>query len=289
VENKFMVIIFLLVFLLLFNVAGNWIVNSSLIDNTQEQTTANQEFTIENVDIKIVNKGQYSEKIVDTVGASIKQAAKTILIKTNETLTPNKAVKITLAKSDAETVNFPAYSTATIYDPDELILEEWNFYETMLNALFTKKTDAHPFLTIGVGEYFFYKNRNEEIYSSHEMWIAHQRETSPPKLKDLMNNDYFVKKVQQVVEKEGPIEATEAGYWKIASFSQYLIDQHGLERFINLYNGTGDLEQDIEASYGKSLVELEKDWNSYTQSLETAFPAKFNYQLAEDYKYWYEN
>ena len=159
----------------------------------------------------------------------------------------------------------------------------------MLHALFTKKTNAHPFLTIGVGEYFFYKNRGEEIYSSHEMWIAHQRKSSAPKLEKLMNNDYFLKKVQAVVEKEGPIEATEASYWKIASFSQYLIDQHGLESFLKLYTGSGDLKQNVEAGYGKSLVELEKDWISYTKNLETTFPAKFKYQLGEDYKYWYEN
>ena len=47
-ENKFKVIIFLLVFFLLFNVAGNWIVNSSLIENPQDKL-----LLIENLRLKM--------------------------------------------------------------------------------------------------------------------------------------------------------------------------------------------------------------------------------------------
>ena len=288
-ESKFRVVGFLVVFFLVVNVAGNWMVNSGSIVEPVDGVASERKFTVENVDIYLVNKGNYNVKIVDTVEASIKQAAKVILVNADGTVTPhNKSVKISLAKSDDHSIHKPAYSTNTIYNPDELFLEDWNFYETMLHSLFAKKGEANPFLTIGVGEYFFYKKKGEEIYSSHEMWIAHQRNHSTPPLKDLLRDDYFSKKVQKVVEKKGTTEATEASYWKMSSFAQYLIDQHGLDKFLHLYL-SGNLKSDIEATFGKSLVELEKDWNSYTKKLETAFPAKFNYQLAEDYKYWYEN
>jgi hypothetical protein len=64
----------------------------------------------------------------------------------------------------------------------------------------------------------------------------------------------------------------ETSYMQAASFVQYLVETHGLERFKELYGrATGDAGYDealVQGLYGKGYAELEADWLAYLETVE---------------------
>jgi hypothetical protein len=246
--------------------------------------------SVDNVEIELVNKGGYSAKIVDEIEGHLKLSLENILKRTNGVLTPNEDIQIHLTNTeDTFELNRPAYATTAIYNPDQLYLDEWNYYETLLLAMFTKKDTLSPFQTIGLAEFISLENKKVvDFYSSHELWIVHRRYKTPSPLKEMVQADVFNRRVVKMVEQYGPSPLPETAYLMIASFSNFLIEKYGIKKFITLYNST-DVVADLEKTYGFPFAALEEEWTSYVKELEDSFPEKYNNDLEEEYQYWYES
>jgi hypothetical protein len=286
-QNKWKLFIYIAVFVVVLNGAGIWAVKSQSFVKDVKPTV--KEFTVENVQIKLVNDDGYSAKLVSEVEDSIKQSVQIILKGTNGVLTPNQKIEIHLTKSEKTyDVNRPEYVTSTIFNPDELYLAEFNFNEMMLFSMFNKKDSMTPFQTIGLAEYWMTENNDVvDYYSAHDMWIVHSRHNTPSSLEDLVEPNVFKRRVVKIVENKGTYALPETGYWKVASFAQFLIEKYGVEKFLPLYMSS-DVKKDLEKTYGKPFADLEAEWTRYVKEVEGSYPKKYNYDLEEDYKYWYE-
>lgn len=278
---------YITIFVLFLNGVGIWLVNS--------QSSASKEpniskVSVDNVVVEIVNNGEYSAKMVDEIKKHIKLSLENILNHTNGVLIPNEDIKIHLTNTeDKFELNRPAYATTSIYNPNQLYLDEWNYYETLLLAMFTKKDTLSPFQTIGLAEFISLENKKVvDFYSSHELWIVHRRFKTPSPLKEIVQADVFNRRVVKMVEQYGPSPLPETAYWMIASFSNFLIEKYGIEKFISLYNST-NVVADLEKTYNVPFADLEAEWTSYVKELEDSFPEKYNNDLEEEYQYWYES
>lgn len=54
-------------------------------------------------------------------------------------------------------------------------------------------------------------------------------------------------------------------YVEAYSFTKYLIEKHGIDLYMKIYN-SNQLEKDIQEMYGESLESLESDWLEYLES-----------------------
>ncbi|MHC0036511.1 hypothetical protein [Pseudoneobacillus sp. C159] len=276
------------IFVVVLNVAG--VAAVKWYSRTTDKPAETKVIKVAGVEIKLVNEGHYQDKLVKDIADGIKQAMTQILSKTEGKLTPNSDIQIRLAKSKKTTeLNRPAYATTTIYNPDELYLDQWNFNEMMLHAMLSPKDKLTPFQTISLAEFLTLENRKEvDYYSAHEMWIVHRRHHKVSSLEELVQADVFKRRITVNVEFKGHYSYLETGYWKVASFGYFLIEKYGVNKFLLLYKGT-DIVGDLENIYGKSFANLEEEWTKYVQSLENDFPEKYDHDLEKDYQYWYEN
>jgi hypothetical protein len=286
--NKWKFLMYISIFIVVLNVVGVYAVK--WYSRTNDQPVETKVVKVNQVEVKLINEGRYKDKLVNDIEDGIEQSMARILAKTEGRLTPNKGIEIRLAKSEERTeLNRPAYATTTIYNPDQLYLDQWNYNEMMLHAMFSPKEKLTPFQTISMAEFLTLENRKEiDYYSAHEMWIVHRRHHTVSSLEDLVQADVFKRRVTANVELKGIYSGLETNYWKVASFGYFLIEKYGVDKFLLLYKGS-DIFADLEKTYGRSFSELEEDWTKYVQGLEDDFPEKYNHDLEEDYQYWYEN
>lgn len=73
---------------------------------------------------------------------------------------------------------------------------------------------------------------------------------------------YFRPKLSNIKENQILMELS---YTHAASFTKYLIDTYGLEKFEQIYNEK-DLAKKVEEVYGKNSGELEKEWLAFIQN-----------------------
>ncbi len=73
---------------------------------------------------------------------------------------------------------------------------------------------------------------------------------------------YFRPKLSNIKENQIIMELS---YTHAASFTKYLIDTYGLEKFEQIYNEK-DLAKKVEEVYGKNSGELEKEWLAFIQN-----------------------
>jgi hypothetical protein len=278
---------YIAIFVLCLNGVGIWLVNSQSSASKEQKVSS---VSVGNVEVQLVNNGEYSAKIVDEIKEHIKLPLENILKHTNGVLTPNKDIQIHLTNTeDSFELNRPAYATTSIYNPDQLHLNEWNYYQTLLLAMFTKKDTLSPFQTIGLAEFLFLENKKVVyFYSSHEVWIVHRRHKTTATLEELVQANVFNRKVVKIVEQFGYTPLPETAYWMVASFSNFLIEKYGVEKFISLYKST-DVVADLEKTYGVPFSDLEAEWTSYVKELEDSFPEKYNHDLEKEYQHWYES
>lgn len=280
---KFFLYVGLFVFVL--NAVGIWAVHS---DEVVSKETRVKEFEVKGVQVEVVNSNGYDDNLVNQVEEGIKKSLEKILSLTEGFLTAKKEIKITLAETEENAkLNLPAYATSTLYNPDELYMEDWNFDEMMLHAMFDDGEKLSPLQTIGLGEYFLYDQYNGDIYSPHEMWIVHSRHNYPSSLEELIDPAVYNRRILFSVKRDGYGPYSETAYWKVASFANFLIEKHGVEKFLRLYMST-NIKEEIEKTYGQSFTDLEAEWTSYVKEIEAGFPEKYDRQLEEDYQYWYE-
>jgi hypothetical protein len=249
-----------------------------------------REINLNGLTVSLINHNGYKAKLVDDIEERIKMATEKILTVTDGSLTPHPDIQVHLTKSEEITeLNRPAYATATLYNPDEIYFDDWNLYETMLVAMFNEKDVLSPFQTIGLAEYVATGNSKVvDFYSAHELWIIHRRYNTPSTLAELVQPDVFNRRVVKIVERSGTYALPETAYWMMASFSNYLIEKYGEEKFISLYK-SNDIIADLEQTYSKPFEALEAEWKAYVNEIEENFPEKYNHQLEEDYQYWYES
>jgi hypothetical protein len=286
-QKKWKYILFISIFILLLNSAGIWLVHSQS-SATKEPSIS--KVSVDNVEVEVVNNDEYSTKIVKVVEDHIKSSMENILKHTGGVLTPNEEIQIHLSSTeDTYEINRPGYATTSIFNPDQRYLDEWNYYETLLLEMFNKNDTLSPFQTIGLAEFLSLENKKVvDYYSSHELWIIHRRYKTPTPLKEMVQADVFNRRVVKMVEQYGPSPLPQTGYWMIASFSNFLIEKYGVEKFISLYNST-DVVASLEKTYRTPFTDLEAEWTSYVKELEDNFPEKYNNDLEEDYQYWYES
>lgn len=277
---------FILFFLFIMNIGGHFLVKG---EATEE--VAVEEMVIDHVRVNIVNEGGYPKEMVAEVKQHIEAATQDVLRTSKGILIPLKAVDIYLTPSEADTIFVPSYLSNIIYDPDYLYLDEYNFHELMFSALFEKVNRLSPFTTIGAGHYLYAQPLKGQIYDAHEMWIIHRQHERLQILKSedltaLLDSGIFY---EEVVKKEEngyyDLEA-QANYWKIASFSFYLIEEYGLNSYLKLYPHF-HLPPSIEKEYGISMEALEKNWTDKITRMENSFTPKHRGDLKRHFDYLY--
>jgi hypothetical protein len=285
VRSRWKFFVYIGVFVVLLNGAGIWAVKSQTTEVVKHVSTM---FNVEGVHVTLVNKNKYSDKLVNEVEEAIKTAIPEILKLTDELLIPKKEIEIILAKSEENAeINLPPYVTSTIYNPDEIYLDEFNFNEMLIYAMFNEKDTISPFQTIGLAEHLLSEKGEGEYYSAHEMWMIHARYNYPSTLEDLVQGQVFKRRILLSIKRDGHGPYSNTSYWKVASFANYLMEQYGLDKFLPLYKSR-DILKDLESTYGKSFADLESEWTGFVKELEDELPEKYNRQLEEDYQYWYE-
>jgi hypothetical protein len=285
VRSRWKLFVYVGVFVVLLNGAGIWAVKSQ---STQVVKPSTMEFEVEGIQVHLVNKAKYSDKLINQVEDAIKKSVPDILTVTNGHLIPKKEIEITLAKSEENAeINLPPYVTSTIYNPDEIYLDEFNFNEMLIYAMFNEKDTISPFQTIGLAEHLLADKADGEYYSAHEMWMIHARYNYPSSLEDLVQGQVYKRRILLSIKRDGHGPYSNTSYWKVASFANYLMEQYGLEKFLPLYKSS-DIVKDLERTYGKSFADLESEWTGFVKELEDELPEKYNRQLEEDYQYWYE-
>jgi hypothetical protein len=284
-QSRWKFFLYIGIFVVVLNAVGIWAVRSDAIVGKDASV---KEFEVNGIGVEVVNSNGYDAKIVSQVEDGVKKSLDRILPLTEGILTPKRTIKITLAETEEKAkLNLPAYATSTIYNPEELYMEDWSFDEMMLHAMFDDGEKPSPLQTIGLGEYFLYQQHEGDIYSPHEMWIVHSRHNYPSSLEELIDPAVYNRRILFSVKRDGYGPYSQTAYWKVASFANYLIEKHGLKKFLPLYKST-NVKEEIEKVYGQSFVNLEAEWSNFVKEIETGFPEKYNRQLEEDYQYWYE-
>ncbi|KAA0546582.1 hypothetical protein FZW96_15180 [Bacillus sp. BGMRC 2118] len=274
----------ILLFVLLFNGAGIFLIQG-FGDETDIETRSL--LSVDNIKITIENEGKYPNELVEAVRNEIEDGTKSVLEVSRGLSIPNKDIKISLIPSSKETRFLPAYYSSDLVDPESIWLEEWNFEEMMLYNLFPQTEDMVPFTTIGLGQYLFYFPHKGEIFDPNEMWIAHKSEQGTLALSELLSPQLFK---STVLHEQGTYPANpnaEAHYWKIASFSYYLIEEYGMEAFVDLYESR-NIAVDVEHIYGKSFIALETEWENRIAQMEEHSTPKMVQDLKYHYQYLYE-
>jgi hypothetical protein len=285
-NNRWRFYIYIGIFAVVLNALGIWAVRSDALVDKDDSV---REFEVKGVQVEVINSNGYDVKLVSQVEDGVKESLEKILPLTEGLLTPKKLIKITLAETEEKAkLNLPAYATSTLYNPEELYMEDWNFDEMMLYAMFGDGEKPSPLQTIGLGEYLLYEEYEGDIYSPHEMWIVHSRHNYPSSLEELIDSAVYNRRILFSIKRDGYGPYSETAYWKVASFANYLIEKHGVEKFLPLYKST-NIKEEIEKVYGITFEDLEAEWTSYVKGIETGFPEKYGRQLEEDYQYWYEN
>jgi hypothetical protein len=285
VRSRWKLFVYVGVVVVLLNGAGIWAVKSQSTEVVKPVSTM---FNVEGVHVTLVNKNKYSDKLVNEVEEAIKTAIPEILKLTDELLIPKKEIEIILAKSEENAeINLPPYVTSTIYNLDEIYLDEFNFNEMLIYTMFNEKDTISPFQTIGLAERLLAEKGEGEYYSAHEMWMIHARYNYPSTLEDLVQGQVFKRRILLSIKRDGHGPYSNTSYWKVSSFANYLMEQYGLDKFLPLYKST-DILKDLESTYGKSFADLESEWTGFVKELEDELPEKYNRQLEEDYQYWYE-
>jgi hypothetical protein len=252
-------------------------------ENTSEE---NRYIKIKNVTIVIQNDGNYDDAILDEIERHVKIAAKDVLGAIKLSLAPKEKATIVLTSSNGFKYLPPSFISMYLYDPDQMYLEDWNFHEMMLFTLYPK-IKTRSFTTIGLGNYLHYIPNDAIQYSAHDMWIIHNKHHKTPDFNELMSKAWFYYLLNSGHEDKEFSALNQASYWKIASFSLYLIEHYGPEKYLQLLNFSFDLN--IEAVYGKSLPDLQKEWESYTDKIETTWPKKYENDLEMHIQNLYED
>lgn len=244
-------------------------------------------FKVEDISITIINNGHYPSSLVDEIQTKVEKSTKTVIDVTNGKITPDKQVTITLTPSKEDMKVLPTYNSSVIVDPDIQWLDQYNFEEMMLHSIFPTGKNVVPFTTIGLGQYLFYAPQKGEIYDSNEMWILHKNEQKTLEFESLLSYDLFT---NIVLNEHGPYRENpkpEAHYWKLASFAHFLIEEYGMDKFIDLYNAQ-NLNTDSERVYDKSFKELQAEWEQTILELEEHFTPRVRQDLHYQYQYLYE-
>ncbi|WP_163102317.1 hypothetical protein [Peribacillus alkalitolerans] len=271
-----------LFFLVCINLLG--FVSIKLVnENTSEE---NRYIKIKNVTIVIQNDGNYDDALLDEIEKYIKTATEDVLGAMKSSIAPKEKATIVLNSSKAVQYVPPSYVSMYLYDPDQMYLEDWNFHEMMIYSLYPK-IKMRPFTTIGLGNYLHYLPNEGIQYTAHDMWIIHKKHFKTPEFNELMTKDWFFYAIIRGNEDREIYTKNQASYWKIASFSLYLIEHYGPKKYLQLFNHH-TAELNMEAVYGKTLHNLQKEWDRYTIEIETTWPKKYENDLEMHIQNLYE-
>jgi hypothetical protein len=267
-------------FVLIVNASGLWFLHGNTASSRQGQKIV---MNVDPVSITLVNNGEYDHELVSEIEEQIQQSTSNILSVTEGILSPKQNITIVLSASDEQSLVYPSYATSTLFDPDEMWLEDWKFEEMMLYSLFPKRVMTSPFTTIGLGYHLYYTPQKGTIYDAHDMWMVHKKHHNDVEVKGLVVNQTFLERAFE----EEDIPLSEAHYWAIASFSSYLIETYGIDSFVQLYFSP-NLSEEVEKVYGKSFDVLETEWAYMIQERSEQLPLMYKTQLQDHYDYLYE-
>lgn len=88
------------------------------------------------------------------------------------------------------------------------------------------------------------------------------------------------KKIIESIGVEGDLmtnftQEERSGFYLLShSFTKYLIDEYGIEKFLKMYNSK-DLNAGYKSQYGKRVDELKNEWVSYIMAQE---PFEYSYR-----------
>ncbi|MBM6618192.1 hypothetical protein [Bacillus suaedaesalsae] len=275
----------ILIFVLMINGTGIFLIHGFGEVVTKEETEST--LIVNDITITIKNFGDYPANLVEEVRNEVEIATKSVLEVTKGKLIPKSNVAISLISSNEDSKIVPSYYSSVIFDPDTIWLEEWNFEEMMLYSLFPQNEDVAPFTTIGLGQYLYYSPHKGEIFDPNEMWVLHKNKQQTLQFEGLLSPILFK---SSVLNNHGPSREypkAEAHYWKIASFSHYLIEEYGIDTFVDLYEST-NISKDVEQVYGKSFIALQTEWEQRIIQMEENFTPKVVQDLEYHYQYLYE-
>jgi hypothetical protein len=267
----------IVLFLLIFNGIGYYVLSSK--EHTEKERSPKETIMVSDVSITVVNNGEYDNQLMKDILEKVESSTKAILEVTQSHLSPIQNVTLMLEPYTEGDYYLPPYLSPTIYDPDGLLIETWNIEEQLLYNLFPKRAKTSPFTTIGLGFYLYSIENSKEVMDAHDYWLIHEKHHDDVNLPSLLVNHDFTEDV--IYQDYGPFP--QARYFGVASFSKYLIDAYGIERYVSLYDSP-NVKVTMNEVYGSSLEELLLEWDDYITKKRSYLSS---YQL-DSYQYEYQ-
>ncbi|RSD27752.1 membrane lipoprotein lipid attachment site-containing protein [Mesobacillus subterraneus] len=209
------------------------------------------------VTLRIENKGGYTKKEIDHITAQFRKVMKNFEKETN--ILHLQGVWVTLLRNDETTYNesHNEENKITLYDATD---ETQFYYVLLLNAILSPYdySFSGEFVRDGLANYFEEKYTNSFYEESHSiMKFCLEHDCQYP-IEELFTSSGYE---QNVVNGDD--------YWvaanQISSFSTFLIDTYGMDKFEELYKSI-NIESNLENIYVKSAEELENEWIAFLKT-----------------------
>ncbi|SFB04456.1 MULTISPECIES: hypothetical protein [unclassified Bacillus (in: firmicutes)] len=241
----------------------NYYIPMYIHDQKQVKTAQSEEpvktsisFTSKEMDITVLNSGHLTKQELRDFQDEFEKQMSDVLRLTRKALPKVKSVKF-----DTST-DYNLYSQLVLVFDRSFHSEEQSYYYQIVSNIFKQDSSRGRFTAVGLTGYL--ENTLKDLPVHEEYAYSWDNEHIPSIVVLLDPVEFSANYFHALPSEEEDVDISAETYFKVASFSSYLIETYGIDRFMKLYDST-DLVSNIEKIYQKTPLELEKEWKEYIE------------------------